>query len=85
MSTNQSVVPTPRLPNEILALENVERAYSAMKAGLRVNDMSPRLIRVSPEFEETVSEKQEPENQADEKPLIGRKEPLQRVTEWSEI
>ena len=56
-----------------------------MKAGLRVNDMSPRLIRVSPEFEETVSEKQEPENQADEKPLLGRKEPLQQVTEWSEI
>ena len=85
VSTNQSVVPTPRLPNELLALENVERAYSAMKAGLRVNDMSPRLIRVSPEFEETVSEKQEPENQADAKPLIGRKEPLQRVTERSEI
>ena len=55
-----------------------------MKAGLRVNDMSPRLIRVSPEFEGIASDDQE-ENQADKKPPISREEPLRPGTEWSEI
>lgn len=31
VSTNQSMIPTPRLPNEIVAYEAVERTYTAMK------------------------------------------------------
>ena len=69
VSTNQSMIPTPRLPNEVMAYDAVERAYTALKEGKDEEQLyndspyhlkMPSNIRIQQLEDETNSSRKEP-------------------------